>query len=147
RNAQVLAEFLEAHDGVEEVIYPGLKSHPQYELARKQMGGPGGMISVRLKGGEKEARVFLKNLHHFLLAESLGGVESLIEIPALMTHGSIPPEARKKLGITDSLIRISAGIEDVEDLKADLAQALEKCYNNSSGGGSCKTGENSCKVP
>lgn len=125
-NAQELAEFLEAHDGVEEVIYPGLKSHPQHRLAQQQMNGGGGMIAVRLKGGEAEARAFLKALKYFRLAESLGGVESLIEIPSLMTHGSIPKEAREKLGITDSLIRISVGIEDIADLKADLAQALEK---------------------
>lgn len=124
KNATALAQFLEAHPKVEKVIYPGLKSHPQYELAQKQMSGAGGMIAVRLKGGEAEARAFLKALRYFRLAESLGGIESLIEIPSLMTHGSIPPEARAKLGITDSLIRISVGIEDVEDLKGDLISAL-----------------------
>jgi cystathionine beta-lyase/cystathionine gamma-synthase len=124
KNAQELAEFLEAHEAVEEVLYPGLPSHPQYELAQKQMRGPGGMISVRLKGGEKETRAFLKALRYFRLAESLGGVESLIEVPAIMTHASLTPQARLALGITDNLIRISAGIEDIDDLRADMARAL-----------------------
>jgi cystathionine gamma-lyase len=124
RNAQGLAEFLESHKAVEGVIYPGLKSHPQYDLAKRQMKGAGGMISLRIRGGEKEARAFLKKLRYFTLAESLGGIESLIEIPAIMTHASLNPEDRAKLGITDNLVRISVGIEDFEDLKEDLAQAL-----------------------
>lgn len=126
KNAQSLAEFLEGHDEVEEVIYPGLKSHPHYELAQKQMKAAGGMISMRIKGGEAQVRAFLKHLELFMLAESLGGIESLIEIPALMTHASIDADVRAKLGITDNLIRISVGIEDLEDLQADLDQALKK---------------------
>lgn len=124
-NAQALALFLSAHPAVEETIYPGLASHPQHGLARRQMAGSGGMISLRLKGGEKETRVFLKKLRYFTLAESLGGIESLIEVPALMTHAALPRDKRMALGITDSLVRISVGIEDVEDLQTDLAQALE----------------------
>lgn len=126
KGAQAIAEFLEGHDAIENVIYPGLKSHPQYELAEKQMDAPGGMISMRIKGGEAEVRAFLQNLKIFTLAESLGGIESLIEVPAIMTHASIDAETRAKLGITDNLIRLSVGIEDVEDLKADLDQALVK---------------------
>lgn len=122
KGAQAIAEFLESHKNVEQVIYPGLKSHPQYELAQKQMRGAGGMISVRIKG---DAKAFIKKLKYFTLAESLGGIESLIEIPAVMTHASLTPEGRKTLGITDNLARISVGIEDIEDLKADLEQALK----------------------
>ena len=125
RNAQELAEFLEAHPNVEDVIYPGLESHPQHELAKKQMNAFGGMISLRIRGGLEETNVFFKKLKYFTLAESLGGIESLIEIPAVMTHASIEPEIRAELGITDNLVRISVGIEDVEDLKADLAHALD----------------------
>ncbi len=124
KSAQEIAEFLEKHPAVEEVIYPGLKSHPQYELAKRQMKMPGGMISIRLKGTKKETDAFLKKLKYFYLAESLGGVESLIQVPALMTHASVDKATREALGITDTLVRISLGIEDVEDLKADLAQAL-----------------------
>lgn len=125
RNAQELAEFLEAHPNVEDVIYPGLESHPQHELAQKQMNAFGGMISLRIRGGLEETNAFFKKLKYFTLAESLGGIESLIEIPAVMTHASIEPEIRAELGITDNLVRISVGIEDVEDLKADLAHALD----------------------
>jgi len=125
-NARVLAEFLESHPSIEDVIYPGLPSHPQYELAKKQMSGFGGMISVRVKGGLDESRTFMKALKLFTLAESLGGVESLVEHPALMTHLAVDPEHRKAIGITDNLVRISVGIEDVEDLRRDLAQALEQ---------------------
>lgn len=123
--AQKISEFLESHKAVDEVIYPGLKSFPQYDLAKKQMRGPGGMISVRLKGDEKTAVKFLQKLKYFTLAESLGGIESLVEIPSIMTHASISPENRVKLGITDTLIRLSVGIEDPEDLIADLNQALK----------------------
>lgn len=126
KNGQALAEFLEEHDMVEDVIYPGLKSHPQYDLAQKQMKAPGGMMSIRIKGGAAEAEEFLRHLRYFTLAESLGGIESLIEIPAVMTHATLTSEARQALGITDNLVRISVGIEDLEDLKADLAQALQK---------------------
>lgn len=125
-NALAIAEFLENHPKSEKVIYPGLKSFPQHELARKQMKGYGGMITFFLKGGIEESKKFLENTKLFSLAESLGGVESLIEHPAIMTHASVPAEQRKKLGIHDNLIRISVGIEDVDDLKEDLSNALEK---------------------
>ncbi|HLD99655.1 MAG TPA: cystathionine gamma-synthase [Bdellovibrionota bacterium] len=124
QNAMEIARFLEKHPQVERVIYPGLESHPQNALARKQMSGFGGMITFFIKGGVNEARTFLEKVRVFSLAESLGGVESLIEHPAIMTHASVPAETRKALGIHDNLIRISVGIEDIADLKADLAQAL-----------------------
>jgi cystathionine gamma-lyase len=124
QNAMEIARFLEAHPQVERVIYPGLESHPQHALARRQMSGFGGMITFFVQGGLPEARSFLEKVRLFLLAESLGGVESLIEHPAIMTHASIPAETRKELGIHDNLVRVSVGIEDVADLKADLAQAL-----------------------
>lgn len=123
-NAQRIAEFLESHPKVERVIYPGLKSHPQYELARSQMNTPGGMVTFFLKGGIDESRRFLEKTKLFALAESLGGVESLIEHPAIMTHASIPKENREKIGIFDNLIRISVGIEDSKDLIEDLEHAL-----------------------
>lgn len=121
KNAQALAEFLDAHSAVEHVIYPGLPSHPQYDLAQKQMKGPSGMLALRIKGN---VNAFLSGLKYFTLAESLGGIESLIEIPAVMTHASLNPEDREKLGITDNLVRISVGIEDLDDLRDDLDQAL-----------------------
>jgi cystathionine gamma-lyase len=124
QNAMVIARFLEEHPKVEKVIYPGLESHPQHALARRQMSGFGGMITFFIRGGLTEARSFLEKVKVFTLAESLGGVESLIEHPAIMTHASIPAETRKTLGIHDNLIRISVGIEDLEDLRADLNQAL-----------------------
>ncbi|HEY3730673.1 MAG TPA: PLP-dependent aspartate aminotransferase family protein [Steroidobacteraceae bacterium] len=130
-NALELANFLERHPRVQRVHYPGLASHPQHALARKQMreagGGPGfgGMISVELKGTVQDAKRFLERCQIFTLAESLGGVESLIEHPAIMTHASVPAEARAALGITDTLCRVSVGIEDVQDLKSDLQQALQ----------------------
>lgn len=124
-NAQILAEWLEKHPAVDYVIYPGLRSHPQYALAQKQQHGRGGgIITAVLKGGLGAATEALKRTKLFTLAESLGGVESLIEHPAIMTHATIPPENREKLGIKDGLIRISVGIEDVADLRADLEQAL-----------------------
>ena len=119
-----IAEFLESHAAVERVYYPGLKSHPQHELARRQMHGFGGMVTVVLKGGLPAATSFLEKVELFALAESLGGVESLIEHPAIMTHASIPPEQRKALGIDDGLIRLSVGIEDLDDLVADITQAF-----------------------
>ncbi|MDA8895659.1 PLP-dependent aspartate aminotransferase family protein [Flavobacteriales bacterium] len=125
-NAQEIARFLEAHPKVEKVIYPGLASHPQHELAKQQMSGFGGMLSLYLKGGIKESTTFLEEVNLFVLAESLGGVESLIEHPAIMTHASVPAKERAKLGIADNFIRISVGVEAVEDLKADLANALEQ---------------------
>jgi cystathionine gamma-lyase len=124
-NAQEVARFLEAHPQIERVIYPGLASHPQHELATRQMGGRyGGIISAVVKGGLPAARAMLERCELFALAESLGGVESLIEHPAIMTHASIPPEQRQALGIHDGLIRLSVGIEDVADLIAELDAAL-----------------------
>jgi len=123
-NAAKIAAWLTKHPKVEKVIYPGLESHPQHALARKQMRGFGGMISVVVKGGMDASRKMLEKVHLFSLAESLGGVESLIEHPAIMTHASIPAEARAKLGIVDGFVRLSVGIEDVEDLIADLERAL-----------------------
>lgn len=123
-NAAKIASFLETHKKVAKVIYPGLSSHAQHQLAKEQMQGFGGMISVVLKGGLSDARSFLEKVRLFSLAESLGGVESLIEHPAIMTHASIPADARAKLGISDSLVRLSVGIEDAQDLIADLVQAL-----------------------
>lgn len=123
-NAMTLARYLEKHPQIEKVIYPGLESHPQHAIARKQMSGFGGMVTFLIRGGLAESRRFLERLRLITLAESLGGVESLIEHPAIMTHASIPAEMRKTLGIHDNLIRMSVGIEDVHDLQADLAQAL-----------------------
>lgn len=120
RSAQQLAEWLEAHPKVARVHYPGLESHAQHALAKRQMRGGGGMISIDLKSDLAGSRRFLEALHIFALAESLGGVESLIEHPAIMTHASIPAEQRAKLGIGDTLIRLSVGIENLDDLKADL---------------------------
>jgi len=119
-----VAQFLEAHEAVERVYYPGLVSHPQHKLATTQMDGFGGMVTIVLKGGLDAATAFLGKVELFALAESLGGVESLIEHPAIMTHASIPPENRKALGIDDGLVRLSVGIEDLDDLIADLTQAL-----------------------
>lgn len=125
-NAMAIAKFLEGHPKVQKVIYPGLASHPQHSLAKEQMLGMGGMITFFIKGGMDEARKFLENVSVFALAESLGGVESLIEHPAIMTHASVPPENRKALGIDDTLIRLSVGIEDLEDLMNDLKSAFDK---------------------
>lgn len=124
-NAMELASWLEKHPKIEKVLYPGLKSHPQHEIAKRQMKGFGGMITFFLKGNLENARKFLEQVRLFALAESLGGVESLIEHPAIMTHASIPAEMRAKLGITDTLVRISTGIENVQDLRKDLEQALK----------------------
>jgi len=122
--ARELARRLEGAPGVRRVHYPGLASHPQHALAARQMSGPGGMISVELDGGVAESRRFLQALRLFTLAESLGGVESLAEHPALMTHASIPAEVRRGLGIGDSLVRLSVGLEHVEDLWSDLEGGL-----------------------
>lgn len=127
-NAQAVAEYLETNEHIEEVIYPGLPSHPNHELAKKQQSGFGGMISFRVKGNLENVNKLLSNLEHITLAESLGGVESLVEVPAIMTHGSVSPEDRAILGITDTLVRVSIGIENKEDLIADLKQALAKAY-------------------
>ncbi|CZG78388.1 TPA: PLP-dependent transferase [Legionella pneumophila] len=123
-NANHLANWLSSHPKIEKVIYPGLKSHPQYSLAKEQMSDFGGMISLVLKGGLEDAKRFLARCELFTLAESLGGVESLIEHPAIMTHASIPVEQRKALGIEDGFIRLSVGIEHIDDLRADLEHAL-----------------------
>ena len=121
-----VAKFLESHPKIQRVIYPGLPSHPQYNIVKKQCKGPGAMISFYVKGGIKHAERLLKNVHLFTLAESLGGVESLIENPALMTHGSVPAAHRKLLGIEDNFIRASIGIENEADIIADLKSALAK---------------------
>lgn len=123
-NAARIAQHLNDHPKVEKVIYPGLPSHPQHELAKKQMPGFGGMLTIYIKGGLEEARAMLEKTRLFACAESLGGVESLIEHPAIMTHASVPADQRAKLGITDNLVRLSVGIEGVDDLIADLDQAL-----------------------
>jgi cystathionine gamma-lyase len=124
QNAIEIAEFLNQHPKINKVIYPGLKSHPQHQLAKQQTSGFGGIVSFEIKGTISEATNFLEHLSIFALAESLGGVESLIELPALMTHASVSKESREKIGITDTLIRISVGIEDSKDLINDLKQAL-----------------------
>jgi cystathionine gamma-lyase len=125
RNAIKIAQFLETHPKVKKVTYPGLQSHPQYELGKLQSRGAGGMIAFELKGNIDAAKKFLESLELFILAESLGGVESLIEHPALMTHSSLPKDVLVKTGITETLIRVSIGIEDPDDLISDLWQALE----------------------
>jgi cystathionine gamma-lyase/cystathionine beta-lyase/cystathionine gamma-lyase/homocysteine desulfhydrase len=122
-NGLALAEFLASHPKVQQVHYPGLRSHPQHELAKRQMCGFGGLISFEL-GTRDKAAALLNHVRLMALAESLGGVETLISHPATMTHASVPPERRQKIGITEGLVRVSAGIEDVEDLKEDLDQAL-----------------------
>ncbi len=123
-NAEKIAHWLEGHPQVDKVIYPGLKSHPQYALAQKQMCRGGGIITFFRKGGLAESRKFLEKVKIFALAESLGGVESLVDHPAIMTHASVPVETRQAIGIHDNLIRLSVGIEDVNDQIADLEQAL-----------------------
>jgi cystathionine gamma-lyase len=125
-NAREVAKFLAKHPKVDRVVYPGLESHPQHALAREQMSGFGGMITFYIKGGLEAARAVLENVKVFALAESLGGVESLIEHPAIMTHASVPPDVRKTLGIDDGMIRLSVGIENIDDLLRDLTEALAK---------------------
>jgi len=124
-NALKVAQFLEGHAKIERTIYPGLRSHPGHELAGRQMRGFGGMLTFFLKGGLDDSKRFLSSLKLFTLAESLGGVESLIEHPAIMTHASLPAEQRRILGIHDNLIRVSAGIENANDLIADLERSLQ----------------------
>lgn len=123
-NAMAIARFLEGHPQVERVAYPGLPSHPQHALARRQMSGFGGMLSFVIRGGLPAAAAFLRAVRIFACAESLGGVESLVEHPAIMTHASVPGETRAKLGIADGLVRVSAGIEHVDDLLADLERGF-----------------------
>jgi len=125
KNAFAVARFLESHPKVDKVHYPGLPSHPQHHIAKKQQSGYGGMITFWIKGGLDQSKQFLENLHIFVCAESLGGVESLAEHPAIMTHASVPPEDRAKLGISDSLCRLSVGIEDQEDILNDIKNALD----------------------
>ncbi len=132
-NAAKVADYLNNHQGIEKVIYPGLESHPQHELAKKQMPGFGGMITMYLRGGLDESRIMLENTKLFACAESLGGVESLIEHPAIMTHASVPVEQRQQLSIDDNLVRLSVGIEDANDLIADLDQAIAEALKH------CKT--------
>ena len=124
KNARLIAEFLQEHEQVERVYYPGLPTHPQHQLARRQMSGFGGMIAFEVRGGLEAARGVVQRTRLFTLAESLGGVEALIELPAAMTHASIPAEVRRAHGVADGLVRISVGIEDVADLISDLDQAL-----------------------
>ncbi len=123
-NAGELASWLEAHPAIEKVLYPGLASHPQHALAKSQMDGFGGMISIYLKGGLESARRFMERTELFACAESLGGVESLVNHPAIMTHASIPADRRAALGVTDNLVRLSVGVENVEDLRDELDAAL-----------------------
>jgi cystathionine gamma-lyase len=125
RNAQAVAEFLESRDDVDRVYYPGLPSHPQHDLAKKQMRGFGGMVSFVPSGGVDRSYAFAPRLQLFSLAESLGGVESLISNPARMTHGAIPKEERERRGVVDGLLRLSVGIEDVDDLIDDLRAGLD----------------------
>jgi methionine-gamma-lyase len=124
QNAMKIAEYLENHPKIEWVLYPGLKSHPQYELAKKQMAGPGSMMSFEVKGGLEAGKKVMDNVHLALLAVSLGGIETLIQHPASMTHSKIPKEQKEAAGITDGLVRLSVGIEDVDDIIADLDHAL-----------------------
>jgi cystathionine gamma-lyase len=119
-----IAQWLERHPGIEKVYYPGLASHPQHALAARQMHGFGGMVSAVVAGGLEPAKRFLERCQTFALAESLGGVESLIEHPGIMTHASIPAARRAAAGIDDGLVRLSVGVEDVDDLIGDLEQAL-----------------------
>jgi cystathionine beta-lyase/cystathionine gamma-synthase len=123
-SASQLADWLVGHEQVARVYYPGLPSHPGYEIARKQMDGPGGMISFDLRGGLSASAAFLKTLKIFVCAESLGGVESLAEHPAIMTHESVPETSRRALGIGDGLIRLSVGLEGIADLRADLERGF-----------------------
>ncbi|XP_055604932.1 cystathionine gamma-lyase [Uranotaenia lowii] len=125
-NSLAVAQYLEKHPKVEKVLHPGLPSHPQHELAKKQTYGHSGIMSFYIKGGMEQSSVFLKTLEVFTLAESLGGFESLAELPSVMTHASVPAEDRVVLGITDGLVRLSVGLEDIDDLIADLKQALDR---------------------
>lgn len=130
-NALALAEWLQTHPAIESVIYPGLKDHPQHALAARQMEGFGGIVSIRVKGGYEGAKLFCERTHLFTLAESLGGVESLVNHPAVMTHASVPVERRAVLGVHDDLVRLSVGVEWLKDLRDDLEQALAATALNS----------------
>jgi cystathionine beta-lyase/cystathionine gamma-synthase len=124
-NALLVAEFLKDLRQVEEVYYPGLKTHPGHDIAREQMSGFGGIVSFKIKGGLAEANAFFRKLKVFQLADSLGGVESLANYSAIMTHEAFPAELRKKIGVTDNLIRLSVGLEHIDDLRDDLKNALK----------------------
>ena len=124
QNALAIARWAEGHAKIERVLYPGLASHPQHDLAKRQMDGFSGIVTIFIKGGLKQTRRFMERTRLFYLAESLGGVESLANHPAIMTHASIPRAKREALGITDNLVRLSVGVENVDDLIADLEQAL-----------------------
>ncbi|KOB76602.1 Cystathionine gamma-lyase [Operophtera brumata] len=128
KSSMIIAKWLQKHSKITEVLHPGLATHPQYSIARKQMTGHSGVFSFKHTGGLAESRKFLSSLKVFTLAESLGGYESLAELPSLMTHASVPAEQRAELGITDSLIRISVGLEDTEDLIDDLEQAFRQAF-------------------
>jgi cystathionine beta-lyase len=126
-NGKIIADFLQNHPKVEEVYWPGIQTHPNHEVAKKQMNDFGGMVSFNLKGNKlADAIKVVSNTHYFTLAESLGGVESLIGHPASMTHAAIPKVERERTGVVDSLIRLSVGIEDIDDLVADLENSLNK---------------------
>ena len=132
-NATAIANALEAHEQVDRVIYPGLKSHAQHEIAAAQMRGFGGMVSFELKGGLEAGNTFASATKVFTLAESLGGVESLVEVPPSMTHASIPTEVRHAAGLADGLVRLSVGIEHIDDLLADIEQAISACQQSNQG--------------
>lgn len=125
KNGLAVARFLEGHKLVKKVLHPGLKSHPQHHIALEQSTGFSGMVCATINGDGADAAFFIKNLKIFALAESLGGIESLVEIPSLMTHASVPKDLRAQLGIDDSLVRLSVGVEDAADLVEDLRQALD----------------------
>ncbi|HLB28452.1 MAG TPA: PLP-dependent transferase, partial [Dehalococcoidales bacterium] len=125
KNAAAVAEYLDCHPSVGKVYYPGLKTHPGYRIAKKQMKGFGGMVSFEINGGPKEMKRFLRRTKVFALAESLGGAASLVEQPATMSHASMPKEFRDGIGIKDELVRLSVGLENIDDLIGDLEQALK----------------------
>ena len=128
-NAIAIAKWLEHNINILSISYPGLESHPQHDVAKKQMSGFGGMICFWLKGDIENTKKFLESLNVFSLAESLGGVESLVEHPGIMTHASVPSDERIKLGISDNMVRLSVGIETLNDLLIDLEQALERAFD------------------
>ena len=125
-NAKAVVNYLAGHPAVKRVFYPGLESHPRHEIAKRQMRGLGGVVSFELRGGLKAVNTFLRRIKVFSLAESLGGVVSLAEHPASMSHASMPEDYRKKVGITDQLVRLSVGLENIDDLTEDLGQALRR---------------------
>lgn len=130
-NAQKIAEYLESHPFIDKVFYPGLKSHPQHELAKEQMKGMGGIVSFEVKGGLVEGKKLINSLKLAMISFSLGDPETLVQHPASMTHASIPKEERMKFGITDGLIRVSVGLEDADDIISDFDQALTDLFSAS----------------